>query len=301
MIDDNRKSENSGLQISMIPLSPKDATSLIIGKSKQLVNQLIDYRRHEKPPFLAKDYSRFVNIKEIQKANLGDTSGLLLKYQDGYVIKLNQEQPPVRQNFSCAHEIGHILFNDLKLDNFVRNIEYRRFNMLKTKEIQDRTREDLCDAVAAELLMPEMVFQKYLSNFGLSITSIEHIAYAFQVSILSATRRIAELSVEPCVATLWFPWPKSKPKCLRSSVVRHITGNFNYVPVNKSVDINSKLYKAYENDLAVKTIKQFKYGNIIKRLPIEAKGFSHGETRFVVSFAFPGRQKPTKSAVIEPQ
>jgi hypothetical protein len=289
MSDNNLKNESSIQQPGMMPLSSKEATSIIIAKAKQLVNQLVDYRGHDKPPFLPKEYSRFVNIREIQKTNLGDTSGLILKFHDGYVIKVNQDHYQVRQNFSCAHEIGHILFSDLKLENYVRNIEYRTLNTSKTMEIRARARETLCDAAAAELLMPELVFRKYLSTFGLSITSVEYLANIFQVSVQAATRRIAEVSIEPCVAILWHPYPKIKPKGLRPYIGRQSSGKANYLPAFKPVDVSSALYKAYQNDTLVKTWKLFKDGNTVKRLPVEAKGFGRGETRFVISFAFPDR------------
>lgn len=289
MIDNSLKSESSIEQPVMMPLSSKEATSLMIEKAKQLVNQLVDYRGHDKPPFLPEEYSRLVNIREIQKTNLGDTSALLLKFHDGYVIKVNQDHYQVRQNFSCAHEIGHMLFSDLKLENYVHDIEYRTFNPPKTAELQAKARETLCDTAAAELLMPELVFRKYLSTFGLSITSVKHLAKVFRVSVQAAARRIAEVSIEPCIAILWQPWPKSKPKGLRSVMGKQSRGNANYMLVHKYVNISSALYKAYQNDNLVKTWKHFKDGNTVKRLPVEAKGFGCGETRFVISFAFPDR------------
>jgi len=275
----------------MVPLSSKEATSLMIEKAKQLVNQLVDYRGHDKPPFLPKEYSRLVNIREIKKTNLGDTSALLLKLHDGYVIKVNQDHHQVRQNFSCAHEIGHILFSDLKLENYVRSIEYRTFDISKTREIQARARETLCDAAAAELLMPELVFRKYLSTFGLSIASVKYLASTFKVSIQAVTRRITEVSIEPCIAILWRPWPKSKPRGLRPVIGKELRGKANYMPVHEKVNISSALYKAYQSDTLVKTWKLFKNANTVKRLPVEAKGFGTGEARFIISFAFPDRSK----------
>lgn len=291
MDDNSLKSTNPFQQLGMTPSSFKEATSLMIEKAKQLVNQLVDFRGHDKPPFLPKEYSRFVNINDIQKTNLGDTSAILLKLHDGYVIKVNQDHYQVRQNFSCAHEIGHIIFNDLPLADYISSIEYRTYNSSKKRQIQARAREILCDAAAAELLMPELVFRKYLSTFGLSITAVEYLANIFQVSILAATRRITEVSIEPCVANLWYPWPKYKPKGLRADMGRPSFGKTNYIPVHKYVNIDSVLYKAYQNDTIVKTWRLFKNINSAKRLSMEAKGFGRGETRFVISLAFPDRQK----------
>ena len=65
----------------------------------------------------------------------------------------------------------------------------------------------------------------------------------------------------------------------------------NYILVKKSVDDKSALYKAYKDDALIKSRQQFRSGNIISSFPLEAKGFSSGETRYVISFAFPNRQK----------
>ena len=286
MGNNSLKSGGSIEQPSMVPSSLKEATSLMIKKAKQLVNQLVDYRGHDKPPFLPEEYSRLVNIKEIQETNLGDTSALLLKFHDGYVIKVNQDHSQVRQNFSCAHEIGHILFSDLKLEDYFQSIEYRTFNPRKTTDLRASGRETLCDAAAAELLMPELVFRKYLSTFGISIGSVELLANAFKVSLQSATRRMAEVSIKPCAAILWYPWPKSKPKGLRPALRRQSREKANYMPVHNNVGLSSALYKAYQNDTIIKTWKLFKDGNTVKRLPVEAKGFGHGENRFVISLSF---------------
>lgn len=291
MSDNSLKSDSSIQQPGIMPLSSKEATGLMIEKAKQLVNQLVEYRGHDKPPFLPKEYSRLVNIREIKKANLGYTSAFLLKFHNGYVIKVNQDHHQVRRDFSCAHEIGHILFSDLKLGNYIRSIEYRTFNPSKTREIRAISRETLCDAAAAELLMPELVFRKYLSTFGLSITSVKYLASTFKVSVQAVTRRITEVSLEPCIAILWRPWPKSKPRGLRPVMGKQSRGKDGYMLVHKNVNISSALYKAYQSDTLVKTWKLFKDTNTVKRLPVEAKGFGHGETRFVISFAFPDRQK----------
>lgn len=289
MADNSLDNNNSILQPDIMPLGLTEATKLISERAKQLVSELVEYRGHSRPPFLPQEYSRFVNIKEIQKTDLGDASGLLLKFPDGFVIKINQSHYQGRQNFSCAHEIGHILFSDLKLENHISTIEYRTYNTSKTNEIRARAREALCDAAAAELLMPESVFRKCLSTFGLSITSIEHLAETFQVSIKAATKRITEVSIEPCVAILWNPWPKSKPNGLRPVIGKHLSRKANYLPLYKPVNVSSALYKAYQNDTSVKTWKLFRDGNTVKRIPVEAKGFGRGEKRFVISFAFPAR------------
>lgn len=274
-----------------VPLTAEQANDLIVQKAQQLVRRVIEQRGHDRPPFLPKEYSRLVNIKSTQQTDLQETSAMLLKMNDGYVIRINQNHSLVRQNFSFAHEIGHILFDDLKLEEYIRTIEYRgTLNTSKTANARSRTREMLCDTAAAELIMPEGAFRKYLCTFELSISSIEHMASAFSVSFQAASRRIAEVSMEPCIATMWQPWPKNKPTGLRSISSRQSRSGVKYFPVYEFVDFTSTLYKAYEHDSPIRSWKLFKSGYTKKRFPLEAKRFWSGETRYVISLAFPNRE-----------
>jgi len=285
----------NSLTSQAVPLSlnSEQATSLIIERARQLVNQLVEQRGHDKPPFLPEELARLQGIKRIEKADLGGTSAVLLRFHDGYVIKVNQNHNLARQNFSCAHEIGHILFSELKLRRYIRSIEYRTFNPGGEREARTRTIERLCNVAATELLMPEFVFRKYLSGFSVSISSIERLADIFRVSIQATARRIAEASVEPCLSLLWQPWPRSKPKGLRLAWCigpgRNSRDTAKYMPVHALVKYPSKLHKAYQYDSPVKSWKLFKVDNGVKRLPMESKGFGRDETRYIISLAFPER------------
>ena len=267
----------------------EQATSLIAERAKQLVDQLIKDRGHDTPPFSPEEFARLQGIK-IVKADLGETSAVLLRFNDGPVIKVNQNHNLGRQNFSCAHEIGHTLLSGLKLERRIENVEYRTFNPQGEQKARTAARERLCDAAATELLMPELIFRKYLSGFGVSVHSIELLANIFRVSIRAAAWRIAEVSVEPCITLLWQLWGRSKPKGLRFmwrvGPGREPRGKANYMPVHTLVRYPSKLHRAYEHDSPVKSSKLFKVDNVIKRLPMESKGFGHGDTRRVISLAF---------------
>lgn len=270
----------------------EQATSLIIERAKQLVDQLIKDRGHDTPPFSPEEFARLQGIKII-KAGLGETSAVLLRFNDGPVIKVNQNHNLGRQNFSCAHEIGHTLLNELNLEPYIEDVEYRTSNPQARTIAHGKAKERLCDAAATELLMPELIFRKYLSGFGVSVHSIELLANIFRVSIRAAAWRIAEVSVEPCITLLWQLWGKSKPKGLRFmwrvGPGREPRGKANYMPVHTLVRYPSKLHRAYEHDSPVKSSKLFKVDNVKKRLPMESKGFGRGDARRVISLAFLGR------------
>jgi len=293
MATNNLTGDSFTSQAVPLSLNSEQATSLIVEHAKQLVNRLVEQRGHEKPPFSPEEFARLQGIKKIVKADLGKTSAVLLRFHDGYVIKVNKNHNLARQNFSCAHEIGHILFGELKLERYIENIEYRTFNPQARALTRARARERLCEAAATELLMPEMVFNKYLLDFGVSVHSIELLANIFRVSIRTTAIRIAEVSAEPCIALLWLSRPGTKSKALqlawRVGPGIKLTGRSYYMPVHTRVAYPSTLHKAYENDKPVKSFKLFKLDTAVKRCPMESKGFGRGETRYVISLAFPDR------------
>ncbi|MBA7694553.1 hypothetical protein ES703_103164 [subsurface metagenome] len=271
----------------------EDATNLAIGRARQLVSCLIKERGHAKPPFRPEEFARLRGIKKIEKADLGNLSAVLLRFGSGGVIKVNQRDNQMRQNFSCMHEIAHDILRELKLQLDTNYIQYRTANPQALAREVSKARERICEAVAAELIMPEFVFRKYLSGFGVSVHAIERLANIFRSSIRAVTWRIAEVSEEPCIALFWKPWPKNKTKVLRLAwhvgPGRKSRGKDNYIPVHTYVRSPSTLHKAYKDDSSVSSFKLFKCDSAVKRLPMESKGFGRGETRYVVSLAFLNR------------
>lgn len=269
-----------------LPSEVKPAKDLIIKQAKTLVSNLIEERGHANPPFKFEEYARLLGIKHY-KAELGNkTNGMLLKLYNGHIIKTNKNDYVMRQNFTGAHELGHILFSELKLENYIQNIEYRTFNPPALARSRSNAIERLCDAAATELLMPEAVFRKYLLSFSISVNSIEPLAHIFRTSIQATAFRIAEVSTEPCLILMWQLWPINKPKGFM--LIRCVVPGrkFRAMPLHTFVKHPSTLYKAYENGSSVKSHKLFRRGTDVKRLPMESKGFGRGENRYVVSLAF---------------
>jgi Zn-dependent peptidase ImmA (M78 family) len=283
--------DGSGERVLEPTLNSKQAFPLILEQAKELVKRVIETRGNNTPPFLPEEFAALKHVTRIAEADLGKASGLLLKMRSGYLIKVNQNHHPVRKSFSCAHEIGHILFNELKLERYVQNIEYRTYNPQGETRIRSKVREHLCDAVATELLMPEQVFLEYLSSYGLSVNSVEQLAKVFRVSIPATAIRIAEISERPCIAVLWKDSSKYKPKTLRAAWYtgpgKELSMSSRYSPVTKQVEGTSSIYKAYLNDNTVISHQLFKSGNLNKNCRVESKRFGYNENRYVISLAFP--------------
>lgn len=73
------------------------------------------------------------------------------------VIRINMYEPLVRQRFTIAHEIGHILLGH-------DGISYRDPNYQKYNDFIKRMNEVNANSFAAELLMPENLLRKALEN-----------------------------------------------------------------------------------------------------------------------------------------
>lgn len=114
-----------------------------------------------------------------------------LTVKDGrWHIRVPRELQKVRQRFSIAHEIGHILlFTAVAKDpRLIRELR---------SEVLYPTVERLCDAGAAQLLMPTTVFADAVANFGRPARAmVEDLAARFNVSLEAAARRVTEVLAE---------------------------------------------------------------------------------------------------------
>ncbi|MDO8716357.1 MAG: ImmA/IrrE family metallo-endopeptidase [Dehalococcoidales bacterium] len=269
----------------------QEAASLIIEKARSLASQGMTEKGNAQPPFLLENLARIKGVSKIEEADLSDTSAILMRCQEGYIIKVNKNHHPVRQRFSCAHEIGHLLFDDLRLEGFVSNVEHRTSNPHIQTRPRDNVKERLCDIAATELLMPESVFRKYLANVGVSVNSVERLAHTFGVSIPSSAIRITEVSLEGCLALLWQPRLRRKgAKMLKLAWCVGPGPSFStggrYTLIHDKVTPPSMLHKAYEQDFVVKCFKKFRHGDTVKPLAMESKGFGYHDMRYVISLAF---------------
>jgi Zn-dependent peptidase ImmA (M78 family) len=282
---DNR---SAGLIQAASPTDPEGLKSLLIRRAGELVNQLIACAGRHDPPFLAEEFARLQNIKRIEKTDLGETDAMLLRLAEGYVIRVNSNHHPFRQNFSCAHEIGHTVLHELERRPSVDELELRALDL----NMGRRTKERLCDAFAAELLMPEPVFRRYLLRFGASVSSIEGLSGIFKVSIPAVAIRVSQISEEPCVAVLWRKCQKPRSKGFQliwTSTPSSQHGGDYRTEERGYVRDPSALLRAYQGSCVIKSFKAFGLDSHKKRYYMESKGFGRDSARCVISLIFPQR------------
>lgn len=116
-------------------------------------------------------------------SRLGDTSGLIVRPTNEQAkIYVNQFESKARQRFTCAHEIGHYVERTRNRDD-AYTFRDRRDGK------SDTPHEWYADFFAANLLMPQAVFEELVEVYG--ATCDELVGY-FGVSI-SAVRTRARL------------------------------------------------------------------------------------------------------------
>jgi len=109
-----------------------------------------------------------------------------------YNIVINPAQPYERQRFSIAHELAHFTLHKNKLD------ELGKLNR-DPDDVVTKTEESHADHLAAEILMPTQLVEKYTEEIGLNKDQevkrvvIEKIASFFKVSKTVAAIKLREL------------------------------------------------------------------------------------------------------------
>ena len=119
-------------------------------------------------------------------SRLGDTSGLIVRPTNEQAkIYVNQFESKARQRFTCAHEIGHYVERARNRDD-AYTFRDRRAGRADTPH------EWYADHFAANLLMPQAVFEECVEVYG--ATCDELVDY-FGVSISTVNERARSLGL----------------------------------------------------------------------------------------------------------
>jgi len=163
------------------PLSPKEFLF-------QQAAKLLSESGQAKPPF---DPKKAIpsSVKRIEITRLS-RDGMLIPIEGGFILKLNSQRPLVRQNFACAHEIGHTFFYDLSGPR-----PWRPYESMSSYWAE----EDLCYQFAEEMLLPSSELTRIGGKMPPSLASFQGLLTTFQVSVEALARRIRRLSLWQCI------------------------------------------------------------------------------------------------------
>ena len=143
-------------------------------------------------PVPVEDIARKESIL-IGQADGKNISGVLLRKQWVAYIALNSKEPPLRQRFTLAHEMGHYFLHPGK-NTFV---EFRDNKDKEREEVVRSPKEIEANKFAAALLMPRKLVLKDLASFsesGVSANQLALLANKYQVSEKAMSYRLINLN-----------------------------------------------------------------------------------------------------------
>jgi len=148
----------------------------------RLCRELLDEQPTESGPTPLRVLGSVRCIRDVRYAAIAITSGcsgVLVPDDGGYVVMLEEREPPGRQHRSLAHEIVHTFFREIHPGP------------------PGREEEQLCELGAGELTMPASRVRDFIDGRGpLRFDLVNEVAHEFGVTNDAAARRLIELSSE---------------------------------------------------------------------------------------------------------
>ena len=130
------------------------------------------------------------------------SEAMLLPGTEGYKVILKEASTSgekVRQRFSFAHELGHLLLRRLGYD------KRDGAKSMHRAQIPSNGVEKLCDQIAAEILMPSVAFIADASEAGWSLNGLRRLARLYDTSVHATASRLISLAPETCHMAIWKP------------------------------------------------------------------------------------------------
>jgi Zn-dependent peptidase ImmA (M78 family) len=111
----------------------------------------------------------------VDSPSLGSLHGCLSATHQGFVIRINPRLSPAERRYAIAHEIGHTL-----IDQDIPFPRDRLAHKLQTPlDASPSEREQICDWIAAELLLPQPALAAELTPYANPIPPVAELADEF--------------------------------------------------------------------------------------------------------------------------
>lgn len=143
------------------------------------------------PPTDLDKFGKALGVVEVERKDL-KVDGMVLPKGSGYKVILNSNKA-ARSRFSWAHELGHIIVQSGSLAK----------PQFRGAPPNHKQLEDLCDEIAAEILMPEEKFREQMEQVDLELTAVPRLARVFDSSILSTAIRFKDFLPFPAALSQW--------------------------------------------------------------------------------------------------
>src|ERR1700730_2577866 len=119
---------------------------------ESLIEELLDRYDITEAPVPVEQIAKAEGARIFYQSLEDDVSGFLYRDQTQTVIGVNTHHAPVRQNFTTAHELGHLLLHDQEQLHIDHAFRVRLRDGVSSQGTDDDERE--ANFFAASLLMP---------------------------------------------------------------------------------------------------------------------------------------------------
>ncbi len=221
---------------------------------------------NEAPPFSLKQLLKHFGVADV-RPRLLDRDARLVRSDGKILIEVNSLFPVVRRRLSIAHEIAHIIVNEVAGRD--------RYSVRHSEALE----ESLCNLLAGQLLSPDWAIRDYLEDAPafeewqdtVRCGTILRAASHFGVSVdVMARRMLQDLDLAPSkIAIVW----RYRDSALRISSSWHARNERRFIPRNKTAPVSSVLVKAYENGGVHRANEELRLGSLKGMFVIEAAGF----------------------------
>lgn len=131
-------------------------------KIDALVRELLAAYNVRKAPVPVERITKARGARIFYQSLEDDVSGFLYRDPAQTVIGVNTHHAPVRQSFTIAHELGHLLLHDQQQLHIDRGFRVRLRNEVSRRGTDDAERE--ANLFAASLLMPKQFLEEDLES-----------------------------------------------------------------------------------------------------------------------------------------
>jgi len=231
------------------------------------------------PPFHPEHMMTSCGVVKVVRRPLNSNGGYAVKGATGFVIVINSSDPPVRQRFTMAHEIAHVLLADANMDS----------------------NEELCNWAAAEILMPERIFRSYAEPRKPSPESVIALSNTFQVSLNAVITRLIDLDIWRVVFVWWQPYDlDGHRRALRVQRFRRPSWCRVYIPVGDSVSASSAIGEAFVSGEPVEAIERLDLGSLRGSFRVRARRLPDGRVLSAIELDTPLHSERPKRYFREP-
>jgi Zn-dependent peptidase ImmA (M78 family)/DNA-binding XRE family transcriptional regulator len=152
--------------------------------------KILEFAKVEEPPVSLSQVAKRINVPVFNWDFPDEVSGIFVIEQGAACVGVNKNHPNVRQRFTIAHELGHLIYHEGQ-DLFVDFTDMEVSDL--SLDDRERELETKANQFAADLLMPVSWMRNDFNEYGEE--GLTYLAQRYEVSEQAAWFRLLNLKL----------------------------------------------------------------------------------------------------------